>query len=346
MDNRILITINKVRYDVTDFALEHPGGKILLYGLNGKDATAQFARFNHSHIAHEIMQTLRVDQVQPYTVSEIAPPAPWRIALGKLFTHEDRFYLHKALGLICLASYLYRYYLGYTDQPMFDNNIFALFTIFWHLQLNLTSFIFDIPMERINLRPMIWQEFRAHNLIFIGRSCVAMFLNWFFAKHGLSKATLLGLKCVLVIGTLIAADVVSGLLQPSLKETTTRTMPYWKECSAMRMCIHKIYYAVSQFEATFACFSSELKTPFVVMMPIQISSLLMTLVRKNIISAKTWHELYFISLFLPDLMYMRNQIFLTKVVPLSVLCTVLRYKGVSKYALWIAIIAGILLHGE
>jgi hypothetical protein len=346
MDGRILITINNVRYDVTDFAQEHPGGKVLLYGLNGKDATAQFARFNHGPTAYEIMQELRVDNARSDNIFEITPPASWRIALRKLFTHEDRFYLHKALGLFCLASYLYRYYLGYTDQPMFDNNMFALFTIFWHLQLNLTSFIFDIPMERINSRPMIWQEFRAHNLIFVGRSCVAMFLNWIFARYGFNRTTLLGLKCALVIGTLIAADVVSGLLQPSVKETTTRTMPYWKDCSVTRMYIHKIYYAVSQFEATFACFSSELKTPFVIMMPIQISSLLMTLVRKNIISAKTWHELYFISLFLPDLMYIRNQIFLTKVVPLSVLCTVLRYKGISKYALWMAIIAGIMLHGE
>ena len=59
---------------------------------------------------------------------------------------------------------------------------------------------------------------------------------------------------------------------------------------------------LAQFQATFACLnSSQNFVSFAVILPIQLASLLMTLVRKGIISTKQYHVTYLISLLLPYL---------------------------------------------
>jgi len=64
--------------------------------------------------------------------------------------------------------------------------------------------------------------------------------------------------------------------------------------------VHKKYYAVSQILALYGIlFSNNCETGFLIMFPIQLSTFLMTLVRKNIISNNMWHIVYGISLTLP-----------------------------------------------
>lgn len=329
--SRILLTIENNLYDASEFSNIHPGGKRILEMNNGQDATENFYKFKHTNQAISIMKTLAVKpSVKPSNNQPIVS-TKW----SKLFTQEDKYFYHKILGLTCLISFLYRYYLGFLGERVFDSSYMSLFTAIIHLCLNITSFIFHIPKERIPEKPMIWKEFRIHNLLFVTRSCLAMISNWFYTKSLISKKNLLTFKIGLIFSIMILADITTYFFRDSLKkESTTRTMPYWKECSSIREKIHKFYYAVSQFEATMACFSDEIHTPFFMLMPIQLSSFLMTLVRKNVISNKLWHELYFTSLFIPDILYIRNAIFVFQVFPLSIICTWLRMEGIPKYAIW------------
>lgn len=331
--SKILLTIENTLYDVSQFYNIHPGGKRILEMYNGQDVTEQFYNFKHSSQAISIMKTLVVEDTRLKT--QQLQPRYITTNLSKLFTREDKYHFHKILGLICLLSFLYRYYLGFLGNVVFESDYISLFTSIIHLLLNITSFLFHVPKERIPGNPMIWKEFRIHNLLFVCRSCLAMIINWVFKKHLISKKHVLTLKTILIFSIMILADITTYFFKDSdSKETTTRTMPYWKGCSKTRENIHKFYYAVSQFEATLACFSEEIHTPFFMLMPIQLSSFLMTLVRKNIISSKIWHELYFTSLFVPDILYISNAIFVFQVFPLSIFCTWLRTEGVPKYAIW------------
>ena len=42
MSNRIIIIIDGYKFDVTDFAKDHPGGSRILKKFHGKDATDEF----------------------------------------------------------------------------------------------------------------------------------------------------------------------------------------------------------------------------------------------------------------------------------------------------------------
>lgn len=56
------MAIAGIVHDVTDFISEHPGGKALIKGWIGKDATAVFngGVYMHSNAAHNLLSTMRV----------------------------------------------------------------------------------------------------------------------------------------------------------------------------------------------------------------------------------------------------------------------------------------------
>ena len=250
---------------------------------------------------------------------------------SRLVTKEDPYHVHKTLGIACFLHYLYqfsRYTLGY---PILTSPFTVVFAICLHLSLNLSSFIFRVPKLRFT-KPIIWNEFRAHNLLFVFRSCAVMGLNLIAPEIRLYK-------CLVLFYVLICADVITSWT----KTKTTRNMPYWDGCTEFREKSHKFYYAVSQFEATLACLSHSPVSPFIVMMPIQIASILMTLVRKDIISTYAWHLLYTISLFIPDILYVRDPEFIFLVLPISIAGTLLRKQGISKYLIWSVVSIGYLM---
>lgn len=314
---KILLTIKGTEYDVTEFSKTHPGGKKILEKYNNMDVTREFYDFQHSKEAIEIMKTLSVEKTQK---------------------EKDLYLIHKILGITCIMSFVYRYYLGFTNQVVFEPNVISMFTMILHLSLNLSSFFFSIPRDRIPGKFSIWSEFRLHNLLFACRSCLTMAMNWFYIRYSIDKMKFTLYKCVLTISVLVLADAITYFY----KTNATIQSPFWSDNYSLREKIHKFYYTVSQFEGTLSLFSTEIHTPFFMLIPIQVSSLLMTLVKKNIISPKLWNEFYFVSLFIPDLLYINNSIFVFQVLPLSIFCTWLRIKGVPKYVIWSIIISGII----
>ena len=68
------------------------------------------------------------------------------INLKKLFTKEDKLFLHKILGMLSIFSFFYRYCFIYIKYGTlgFNGNLFDLLTFFVHYNLALTSLFFRI----------------------------------------------------------------------------------------------------------------------------------------------------------------------------------------------------------
>ena len=161
-----------------------------------------------------------------------------------------------------------------------------------HLTLSLSSFIFSVPVYRFHSKAIIWRELQLHNIIFTSRSVCMMYHTLFFKE--LNPWYYYSRLAIVLIHHYLA-DVVTEKYQHKDK-TTTRDIPYDTK-STLIPYLNKKYYAVSQLLATCGILlSSSYDTGFGIMFPIQFSTFLMTLVRKNIISNNSWHILYALSL--------------------------------------------------
>eukprot|EP00835_Amoeboradix_gromovi_P002175 NODE_117_length_18986_cov_0.639540.p6 type:complete len:271 gc:universal NODE_117_length_18986_cov_0.639540:14194-15006(+) len=58
MENRIIVKIESIEYDVTNFLDVHPGGKDKLIKFNGLDATSAFKNVGHTDEALDILRNL------------------------------------------------------------------------------------------------------------------------------------------------------------------------------------------------------------------------------------------------------------------------------------------------
>lgn len=137
-----------------------------------------------------------------------------------------------------------------------------------------------MPKERVTGKPMIWQEFRAHNIIFGLRSVLCSVVSWasIYCHHRWRTLSVC-LSCLIVLGSYRAADIATSRLRHEPVESTTATMPYWEGCFFQTQYWFKQTYALAQFGATITCLLvSNLAWPLAVLLPIQGASLLMPLV--------------------------------------------------------------------
>ena len=352
-----LLTINGKTYDLAAWAKAHPGGVKVLHKFHNKDATKAFDAAGHSSKAYEMLKEFEVIKDDSFILgdaqdtAEVLTKKPrWRT---KLFTQEDPIGVHKYAGVFVLLHYLFRYgqmYFGDASAGFGTRNgrgisIAAPLCLIPHVLLSLSSLIFHtVPRERVVGKPMIWQEFRVHNIVFACRSALVTFLGWLSVAK--NHAPVWRRFCVTtaslsILATNFVADEATRQLRVHEEESTTATMPYWEGCSVQTQKRFKQFYAYCQFMATIACFA--MWNPafgFAVMLPIQLASLLMTLVRKGIISARTYHIAYTVSLCMPFGVGFRSVGL--KFVPYMFLGYVLyqlRRKGVGKYVLWTSLVA-------
>lgn len=201
--------------------------------------------------------------------------------MAKLFTREDRYNVHKTLGLLCLLNYVYRIALAFSRGPGEHMPIGLLFA---HASLSLTGLFFHVPSNRVSKRPMIYREFRAHSILFALRSVSVLALMRFLPG-------MVWPRVAVVIATIIGADVSTLLYKPD--NTTMRGMPYPDGTPEVVKRLMNRFYSVSQVLATMnMLFTSNPDVPLLVMFPIQLAAFLMTLVRKGYLGALGWHVLY------------------------------------------------------
>lgn len=227
-----------------------------------------------------------------------------------LFSNHDKYHIHKSLGFLCLFHYIIRIYWLIIYGTMFLNYncIYTWITPFFHLSLSLSSFIFHVPKIRFDSKIIIWKELQLHNIVFVSRSSTIM-LYWLLYKPNKDDIIHIINRFLIIILHHYIADKITKYYSISNKTTTRdinfNNIPY----------ILKKYYAICQLFASNALLLGEcnesgkgfLESSFIIMFPIQLSTFLMTLVRKSIISNKTWHILYSISLATPYLITLNNK---------------------------------------
>jgi hypothetical protein len=202
---------------------------------------------------------------------------------------------------------------------------------------------------------MIWQEYRVHNICFGLRSVITGFLPWFTIYMGntpTSRRFAVTACCATALAAQLVADEGTRRLRADTKESTTATMPYWEGCSVKTQKRFKTFYAYCQFLATLSCIAvANPAWSLAVLFAIQMASLLMTLVRKGLLSAKGLHIGYTITLALPYFVVVRDMT-ISKSLDFPVMAGIgwilfqLRRCGVNKYALWLPVYAFRIAYGD
>ena len=126
-------------------------------------------------------------------------------------------------------------------------------------------------------------------------------------------------------------------------------MPYPKCITPELQKNVKLVYAMMQFAATFTCISEEAAFSWGTLLAIQGAPLLMTLVRKGLLSARGYHIGYTTTLIMPWFVGLRSLAHgpdMVLVASTGWILYQLRRRGVNKYALWLPVIAARILWGD
>ena len=202
----------------------------------------------------------------------------------KLNTKEDRFHIHKFLGIVSLSNFIYRYYLLFSYGNIFLNTNYDMGLLCIHTGLSVSSLIFHIPNKRHSNLPMIYPEYRLHNIVFALRSILCCFIDFYIVQYKLYY------KMSICILTMLSADYITKIYaEPN--NFTMRSMPYSELIPLIEQNKITMFYTLQQISATLFMLMN-MNSAFSPLFAIQISSFLMTLVRKSIITSNTWHLLY------------------------------------------------------
>lgn len=170
-EKTLLVRYKDETYNIHGFLNEHPGGRSVLEKYENKDITRAFDDINHSEFARKKMKTyLMKDQsVKIAPVSIKGNKVDMKFVVKKLFTKEDKDYIHKTFGFLSLLSYAYRYLYVYptTGTLGFTGTPFDWVTLALHFFLSFSSLIFHVVEKRIVSNPLIiYQEYRLHAIVF------------------------------------------------------------------------------------------------------------------------------------------------------------------------------------
>jgi len=217
-----------------------------------------------------------------------------------LLTHHDPYHIHAFLGLFVLLSFLTRliniiiYGVAF---PITESKIFTYSCIISHGLLPLSSLLLPIPAKRNLSSPMIWPEFRLHSILFGLRHVIATFIE---VADLWPESLWLSILCktILILSVVLIAKLISQQYG-DINVRTTNAMPYPSYISQEKQLGVKYNYRIAQFYATIHAVIGDATCAYAPLMGIQAAPFLMTLVRKNIISALSYHRIYSISLYIP-----------------------------------------------
>lgn len=210
--------------------------------------------------------------------------------MQRLFTREDKWHVHKALGVGALASF------GYHCTAAFrrgDHHHVGIGCALMHAALSVSSLVFRIPNNRVKGAPMIWPEFRLHSIAFALRSIAAILVNSGLGNSNVART----LRGMVIIATFGSADWASQV--HATNSTTMRDMPFPKWVGQRSKAAWNLFYSVSQVLATMNILTDEgTVLAFFTLVPIQLAAFLMTCVRKGLIRGGHWHAAYTAALLL------------------------------------------------
>jgi cytochrome b involved in lipid metabolism len=154
---------------------DHPGGRSILEKFENLDITRAFDDINHSEFAKKKMKSFVVKDksIVIAPVSIRGNTVDVKFVIKKLFSKEDKNFVHKTFGFLVLCSYMYRYFYVFptTGSLGIDGSNFDLVTLFLHFMLSFSSMIFHVVERRILSNPLIiYQEYRLHAIVFTLRA--------------------------------------------------------------------------------------------------------------------------------------------------------------------------------
>lgn len=337
------LSIGGVVCDVTDFLMLHPGGNEVLLQYGGQEAAEAFEEVGHSDFARKMLQEKAIGVLVDGN-SSLQTSAGTSL-LGRLFTREDGFNIHKLLGFSVLLHVAYRIYTKLSLQwdGGFQSSLLDLGLCWLTIVLQSTSYFFEVPRARLLGSPMIWQEWRAHNFIFVLRHVLGFTICWGYLRYvnysNQLATTLLDFSMFAVLyGQLYTVDIITAYIREDKHTSLTASWPFWDGCPIWLEKSIKWYYTIAQFQAsTLLIMTGEsLFAKYMVIFPFQFASFLMTLVRKGIITTKGFHAGYLWSLWMVVWLILECKV--ADTIASSAVWIFLyffRSNGLSKYALWL-----------
>ena len=246
--------------------------------------------------------------------------------MGRLFTSEDRFHVHKTLGALSVLSFVYRYMwvwprTGALGLGSYD--ALSKCTMLVHVSLSLSSLMFRVPLKRIHRRPtMIWEEYRMHAVVFTLR-CLVVYVP---------QAYLYRVVCVCLVHLL--ADYVTAVFGcPGVTTVRGDVSRPPKMPVVHRMTVVYGMYQFLAMGSHLAPGTLGADLGYNALIGIQSSAFCMTLHRKGFITWRTHALVYSLCIGVSSL-------FIILRVPRIIVPVLLAYAcrtrfGASKYVVWL-----------
>jgi hypothetical protein len=252
--------------------------------------------------------------------------------IDRLFTSEDKHYLHKTLGLLAVLNFLYRYFyvfpttgsLGYEESNLFNHA-----TMFVHFMLSSSSLIFHVIKKRLPRKPLIiYKEYQIHAILFTARAC---------APYVLQHFNMLDMYPVIILAVHLLVDHVTRVYgTPGVTAVRVRNNSKKKFIRYTRLFFS--FYQIMALASHLG--NRELSNMgFNALIAIQSSAFLMTLHRKGIISWRPYLFWYGFALVLSYFVMLRVEPWYF--LPICLACFAIRVQGVSKYIIWAVYYLGV-----
>ena len=333
-DSEIFIVKYKDQnYNLFKFLNLHPGGRSIIEKYENRDISRAFDDIGHSDFAKASLLTylIKDGEISDETIKRKKHNLDSKFVISKLFTKEDKNYVHKTLGFLSLLSYVYRYcyVLPLTGTLGFVGSTLDYWTLFLHFILSFSSLIFHVVEKRIVSNPLIiYQEYRLHAIMFTLKAVlISVFgMNMHLFSSDFQARLYLG---VLMIAIHLVVDYITAAYgTPGI--TTVRNN---NDGSISNFKLFFSYYQVLALTSQLMIGDRLCDLGFNGLIAIQSSAFLMTLKRKSIIRANSHMFWYSVALFL-SIIY----IWLVKGTLFFVIvagCFLLKNKfNINKYLMW------------
>ena len=237
--------------------------------------------------------------------------------LDKLVTRHDYAHIHKTLGVMCLASFIYHYCVQWPATGRLGASWLVLLM---HFALSASAIQFNVPAKRIARWPtMIWEEYRLHAIVFSSRALVVASLD--------GPARVAGIAAVHA-----AADMVTRHWGAPGNTTVRGDHAREKSTRVQRMTYTYATYQYLALASHLVCTNS-LDIAYNAFIAVQSSAFCMTLHRKGFITHYTHAIVYTVCIAI-------SGVFILQSMSPWQTCLALafgfaRTQGANKYPLWL-----------
>lgn len=265
--------------------------------------------------------------------------------IKKLNTREDKFNIHKILGITCLIHYIYRYYqlIIHGSSHLEDLSLVNIFLVSLHALLSTSSLIFNVLRNRNLNHSFIYKEQRFQSIIFTLRAYSAYMCLLTCKYYNVDEVYCTVLRFICIIMWHPFVDYAAKLYKNEDSGTLVRGSDKLYETRASRKT-----YIVQKFTKHSMVFASAAQIfvtgtliydpasnlfniAFFNMLPIQVPLFLSTLVKKGFISNSTNNICYILLLIVAGT---TKTYTVGNFVGLLFVCFIRFKLHFNKYALW------------